>query len=92
MSVLLKTPVTYLGEVEHALDDAEGRLEATLNLGLATVTGARGLVYDPLVAGAAIRKAVGLGELCPNYRSLTLVGRSGSTPGSSLCEGDPAGP
>ena len=60
MGVLLKTTVTDLGEVEEALDDPEGVLDAAAGLGLYAVAGTLGLVDDALVASAAIREVTGL--------------------------------
>ena len=74
MGVLLKTTVTDLGEVEEALDDPEGVLDAAAGLGLYAVAGTLGLVDDALVASAAIREVTGLRGVFLEDIGLTLVG------------------
>ena len=75
MGVLLKTPVTDLGEMEDALDDAEDMFDAAADLGLDTVTSPLDLVYHALVPIPAVGKVAGLRGVLPEDVGLTLVGR-----------------
>ena len=81
MGVLLETPVADLGEMEHALDDAEGVLHAAADLGLDTVAGALGLIHDALVTIAAVGEVAGLGGVLPEDFGLALIGRVAPHPG-----------
>ncbi len=69
MSMLLKAPGADLGDVEDALDDAEGMLDAAADLGLDdTVRGPLDFVSDALVAIAAVGEAAGLRRRCSDHR------------------------
>jgi hypothetical protein len=68
MGVFCETPIANLSEVKYALNDAEGVLDAAADLGLDTVTGAFGLIYDALVPIAAVGEVAGLRGLRPDCR------------------------
>ena len=77
--------------MEHAFDDAEGVLHAAADLGLDTITGALGLVYDALVPIAAVGEVAGLRGVLPEDVGLAADKRSHPTLGSPRRGGDRAG-